>query len=211
MGVLKIQAFELGPFATNCYLVSDGAAGFVVDASFEPQELTDAAHAQGVTVSDIILTHAHCDHIAGLDIARRELGRPNASVHPLEAEWLGEPQLNLSAFLGEPVSVAPAEKRLRGGDILTLAGREWNVLDLPGHSPGSVGLYSPRDGVILSGDALFAGSIGRTDFPGSSFDVLAASIREKLYTLPDDTKVYPGHGPPTTVGREKKSNPFVRA
>ena len=180
------------------------------DASFEPQVIAETAQKLGINVTDIVLTHAHCDHIAGLDVLRRLLPAAKVTVHALEASWLNAPELNLSAFLGETVSVAAAHATVKGGEELRLAGRKWKVLNLPGHSPGSIGLYSAADEVILSGDALFAGSIGRTDFPNASFDTLAESIRTQLYTLPEDTKVLPGHGPATTIGKELRSNPFVR-
>lgn len=210
VGKLDIQCFELGPFATNCYGVTDGTEAFVVDASFEPQPIGDWAKSIGIAVSDIVLTHAHCDHIAGLDVLRRLLPKAKVTIHVLETAWLADPMLNLSAAYGEPISVAPANATVSGGEELRLAGRKWKVLNLPGHSPGSIGLYSAAEGIVLSGDALFKGSIGRTDFPNANFETLAESIRTQLYTLPEDTIVLPGHGPATTIGKELRGNPFVR-
>ncbi len=209
-GKLDIQCFELGPFATNCYFVTDNVTAFVVDASFEPTAMVQHALREQSYVSDIVLTHAHCDHIAGLDVLRRAWPKANVTIHALEVAWLSDPMLNLSAAYGEPVSVAPAHTTVNGGEELRLAGRKWKVLNLPGHSPGSIGLYSAADGVVLAGDALFNGSIGRTDFPNANFETLAQSIRTQLYTLPEDTIVLPGHGPATTIGRELRGNPFVR-
>ena len=152
------------------------------------------------------------DHIAGVtEVVRAFPGLP-VWIHEAEREWLADPMLNLSAPFGEPVSLPDADRVLRDGEELSLAGSRWRVVHTPGHSPGSIGLvHAGAAHVAITGDALFAGSIGRTDFPGCSFEQLAASIRARLYTLPEDTVIYPGHGPSTTIGREKKSNPFVRA
>lgn len=209
-GSLEIERFELGPFATNCYFVTDNVTACIVDASFDPTALVKHGKREQAFVSDIVLTHAHCDHIAGLDDVRRAWPKAKLTVHALETAWLEDPMLNLSASYGEPISVAPADATVRGGEELALAGRKWKVLHVPGHSPGSIALYSALDGVVISGDALFAGSIGRTDFPSASFETLAESIRTQLYTLPEDTVVLPGHGPATTIGKELRGNPFVR-
>ena len=161
-----------------------------------------------------MLTHAHCDHIAGAFDVVKAFSQGGAGalpvwVHEAERDWLSNPMLNLSALMGLPVTAPEAARLLREGDELELAGEKWRVLHTPGHSPGGITLWHEASGTAIVGDALFAGSIGRTDFPGSSFEVLARSIREKLYKLPDETRVLPGHGPETTIGREKRSNPFV--
>lgn len=131
-------------------------------------------------------------------------------IHEAEAGWLGAPVLNLSAAMGVGVTAPAANRLLRGGETLTLGSTAWRVVHTPGHSPGGIALIHDESRTAIVGDALFAGSVGRTDFPGSDPDVLARSIRERLYTLPDDTRVVSGHGPETTIGREKSSNPFVR-
>jgi hydroxyacylglutathione hydrolase len=157
----------------------------------------------------IVLTHAHCDHIAGIPEVRRVHPRVPILLHRAEWDWLGNPELNLSAFGGLPLSVPGPDSALEEGEI-ELAGTCWKVLHTPGHSPGGITLYNAGAGCALVGDALFAGSIGRTDFPNADFETLAASIRTKLYTLPAKTVIYPGHGPQSTIGRERKTNPFVR-
>ncbi len=213
---VKVHAFPLGPYETNCYIVrpAGSATCWIIDASFGGKSLVQAAQRLGATPELLILTHAHLDHIAGVDEVRAAHPTLPILIHAAERHWLGDPQANLSALAGFPVTCAPATRVLNEGDVLMLGPTTWRVLHTPGHSPGGIGLYhAPAAGppILLAGDTLFAGSVGRSDFPGSDPKVLAASIREKLYTLPDDTIVYPGHGPSTTIGREKRSNPFVRA
>lgn len=209
---MEIEAFPLGPFETNCYLVYSGAeAGgpvTVIDASFEPEAMIERLRELGRPVSAIVLTHAHVDHIAGVNEVVREFPGTRVLVHEAERDWLGDPELNLGVPIGVRVTARGPDGVLREGDEVEMGGARWRVLHTPGHSPGGIALYRP--GVAFVGDALFAGSVGRTDFPGSDMEVLARSIREKLYVLPDETVVYPGHGPATTIGRERATNPFVR-
>jgi len=208
----RIEGFELGPYATKTYLVrTDGRTGcWIIDPSFEPDPVIERVRALGLTPLAIVLTHAHVDHIAGIPDVLAEFPGIPVWLHEAEREWLGDAEQNLSAFGGFPVSMAGPDRLLKDGESLTLEGTNWEVRHTPGHSPGSISLVHAPSGVAISGDALFAGSIGRTDFPGCDFDTLARSIRTRLYTLPDETTLYPGHGPTSTVGRERKTNPFVR-
>ena len=208
-----IEPFALGPFMTNCYLVhaGKGSDAWIVDASFDPEPLLARARALGVNVRAILLTHAHVDHIAGLHEARRAFPDAPILIHTDEERWLNDPELNLSAGHGFPITAPPADQTLSGGETLELNGTLWRVLHTPGHSPGSVTFHCAGAGVAIVGDTLFNGSIGRFDFPTSDERDLVRSIRETLYAMPDATRVLPGHGPATTIGREKASNPFVRA
>ncbi|MBL8761028.1 MAG: MBL fold metallo-hydrolase [Phycisphaerae bacterium] len=210
---ISIQPFALGPWETNCYVVTPGERRdcWIVDASFDPDDLVDHIRRLGLTPRAILLTHAHVDHIAGLGQLRRAFPGVPVLLHGAEHEWLSDPMLNLSAMTGRPVSEGEPDGELSDGQELTLGPSRWVVRHTPGHSPGGVTLYCADAGVALVGDSLFNGSIGRTDFPGSSPGTLAESIRRVLYALPPQTRVFPGHGPPTTIGREMKSNPFVRA
>lgn len=215
----EITCFALGPFATNCYVVRVPPAPscWIIDSSFQPEAMIEHVREQDLHPEAIILTHAHIDHIAGLDLVRRAFRTTRTGqstpvyIHEEESGWLTDPVRNLSASHGELITVKPAERTLTGDETLTLSDTTWNVLHTPGHSPGGVTLVHLPSKIAIVGDTLFAGSIGRFDFPTSDEQVLYRSIRERLYELPDETVVHPGHGPTTTIGREKRSNPFVRA
>jgi hydroxyacylglutathione hydrolase len=216
----QIETFTLGPYATNCFLVYQGGAAdaapgaarecWIIDASFEPTPIAERISQLRLEPSKLILTHAHIDHIAGVGELLSKFPRCELLIHEAEQAWLSNPALNLSAMAGMPVTTREAHRLLHHDETLRLGQHSWRVLHTPGHSPGGITLYSEEARAAIVGDALFAGSIGRTDFPGCDFETLATSIRTRLYTLPDATTVYPGHGPTTTIGREKLSNPFVR-
>ncbi len=211
-GGVFVESFSLGPFATNCSIVSvEGHDGcWIIDASFEPRRLIERVRERGLKPEALILTHAHVDHIAGIDDVRRAFPGITVWQHRDEAAWLGDAGLNLSAALGEPCTTRAAERLLDGGETLGLGGISWKVLHTPGHSPGGISLWCEAAGLAIVGDTLFNGSVGRYDFPTSDGRVLARSIREVLYALPDETRVYCGHGPSTQIGWEKRSNPFVK-
>ena len=206
---LIIRSAPLGGYQTNCYTVQSGEYLWVVDAGFEPEPLLQLIGETGLTPEAIVLTHAHSDHIAGIRQVLESYPNVPIWIATEEERWLADPELNLSAYLGLGVTAPPASRLLNDGDELTLGQTTWRVLHTPGHSPGGLTFVCDEHGVAIAGDALFANSIGRTDFPGSSHEQLVESIRTKLYALPDETRVLPGHGPETTIGREKRSNPFV--
>jgi len=209
----RIEGFVLGPYATNCYLVRSpgGEACWIVDASWGGGALLERAQGLGLRPEKLVLTHAHPDHIGGIPDIKAAMPDLPVAIHSAEKDWLNDPQKNMSARLGDDeLRVGEPDELLEDGQALTLGDSEWVVLHTPGHSPGGVSLYCADLGAVIAGDTLFAGSVGRYDFPSSDGDALSASIREKLYALPDDTLVLPGHGGVTTIGQEKASNPYVR-
>lgn len=210
---LLIERFDPGPFATNCYLVSraGGTGCWLIDVGFSPSAMLARVRDLGLNVDAIVLTHAHADHIAGVAEARRAFPKARILIHEAEAAWLNNPTLNLSAFSGASITAPGPDRTLSHGDTLSLDGLAFTVLHTPGHSPGSISLHQPESRVVFAGDTLFQSSIGRTDFPGGDLSVLTRSIRTVLYALPEDTVVYPGHGPSTTIAREKHHNPFIPA
>lgn len=210
---LSIEMFTLGPWGTNCYLLHTGRGSdaWIVDASFGPAPIAARVEELGLRVKAIILTHAHVDHIAGLTELRTRHPDAEVLLHEAEKDWPENPMLNLSEGAGIPVTSSPADRAPKDGETLTLGGHSFTVRHTPGHSPGGIALYCADSSVALVGDTLFAGSIGRSDLPTSDPDALFDSILNKLYTLPDETQVLPGHGGPTTIGEEKRTNPFVRA
>jgi hydroxyacylglutathione hydrolase len=209
---LTIERFELGPFLTNCYILHTppNPACVIVDASFGPEVMIDFIREESLDVQAIVLTHAHIDHIAGINELRETFPDAPTMIHDDEANWLTDAKVNMSADYGSPIQSTPADRLLTHDDTLELVGCPWRVLHVPGHSPGSIALYSDDHRVALVGDALFKGSVGRHDFPSSNGDQLFSTIKQHLYALPDDTLALPGHGPHTAIGDEKANNPFVR-
>lgn len=208
-----VEGFALGPFATNCYILRDppGRDCWIIDASFEPAELIERIRQLELDVKAVILTHAHVDHIAGLFEVRAAFPDAPIVIHEAEKHWNADARHNLSLAYGEPIVGPPPDRTLQGGETLELGRSRWSVLHTPGHSPGGLTLHCAEARIAIVGDTLFAGSIGRFDLPGGDEKTLVRSIRSILYTLPDDTRVYPGHGPPTTIGVEKSTNEHVRA
>lgn len=205
-----LAAVPLGAYQTNCHVVAmddDPARAWFVDCGDDPEPMFDALDRTGRTLAGILLTHAHHDHIAGIDRALTRYGSVPIHAPESEAAWNMEPMLNLSAFLGRPARVAPPTDLFEEGDPCPL-GPGWRILHLPGHSPGSSGFLHEATGTLLAGDTLFAGSIGRIDFPTSDPEAMRRSL-ERLLILDDQTRVLPGHGPETTIGREREANPFL--
>lgn len=207
---VRIESYALGPVMANCYLLYDETSrhGVVIDPGAEPNRVLSRIEELGLQVEAILLTHAHFDHIGAVEPVREKTGAP-LYIHRVEGDWLIDPQKNGSGLWPgmEPIRCREADHYLEGGESLTFFGQTFRVLHTPGHSPGSV-TYA-LDGLVVSGDVLFAGSIGRTDLPGGDFDTLMRSIHDQLMVLSEDTRVLPGHGPETTIGREQETNPFL--
>jgi glyoxylase-like metal-dependent hydrolase (beta-lactamase superfamily II) len=199
------------PFAENTYVAwkEGGVEAVVVDPGTEPQAILDFLDERGLNAVAILNTHGHADHIAGNADVKAIYPTAPIVIGRGDAELLTNPDLNVSRSFGFDVLSPPADKLVDEGDTVSFAGLTFDVREIPGHSPGHIVFILRGEGLVFGGDVLFRGSIGRTDFPGGSFETLADGIRKKLYTMPDDTVVYPGHGPVTKMGHEKRTNPYV--
>lgn len=208
---VQIQTIVSMPFAENTYVawLGRGPEAVVIDPGTEPDAILSFLAENGLAPAAILNTHGHSDHIAGNADLKAAFPDAPLVIGVGDAPLLSDPELNLSRPFGFEVVSPPADRLVREGDVLSFAGLTLDIWEIPGHSPGHI-VYAVRDvGLVFGGDVLFRGSIGRTDFPGGSFETLAAGIRGKLYPMPDETVVYPGHGPVTTVGHEKRTNPYV--
>ena len=206
---MKIVQIPNGMFAQNCYLLIDEGSRTcaIVDPGEEAGLILHKVQASGARPVGIWLTHAHLDHVLGVPEVAAQTGVP-VSMHPADRPlYDAVPQQAAWFGLPAPPPLPAPDRALAHGDVLTLGETAIQVRHTPGHSPGSVCFVMP--GAAITGDALFAGSIGRTDLPGGDFETLIASIERELLSLPDDTILYSGHGPETTVGRERSSNPFL--
>ncbi len=206
---MKIKQLPTGTLSVNTYYVLDEASqkGFIVDPGGYDPRLTQEVEKDQVSIVYIILTHGHGDHIGGVEGYMKDFPDAKLVASALEMDLLSDPNVNMSTMtMGQAVSVRP-DVAVNDGDTLTVGNMELKFLSTPGHSPGSMCVYTGN--ALFSGDTLFQGSIGRTDFPGGSFEELKKGVHEKLFVLPDETAVYPGHMGATTIGYEKANNPFV--
>lgn len=208
--MLNIESHVAGPFAVNSLIVwcERTLQAAIFDAPGETENLIERITSRGLHPVCLVNTHGHCDHILANREIKEHFGVP-LLIHPKDRPMLADPARNLSLFLGESVISPDADGTLDEDEALIVGECELQVKHVPGHSPGSLVFHYP--GFVVCGDTLFAGGIGRTDFPDSNERDLLENIRSKLFTLPDQTVVYPGHGPTTTIGEERRSNPFVRA
>ena len=213
LGGLCVQAVVSDLFAENAYVLHlPGRTDcLVVDPGLNPERILAAVDEERLAVAAILITHGHADHIAGNAAVKERFPGAPLIVGRGDAAKLTDPELNLSARFGCAVTSPPADRLVDEGESLDFAGIPLEIFETPGHSAGHV-VFVHRGGspwLVLGGDVLFQGSVGRTDIPGGSFDQLRAAIEQKLFVLPDDTIVLPGHGEPTTIGRERRLNPFV--
>lgn len=205
------EVLAVGPLQCNCSILGDEASreAIVVDPGGDISRIMAVLEKHGLTVRQILITHAHIDHIAGAARLKRLTGAPvlyNQNDLPLvkimdeQAGWLGIPT----------PEVAAPDDTLDDGKLISITGLSGSILHTPGHTEGSVCLYLPRESLLIAGDTLFAGSIGRTDLPGGDFHKILRSIRERILSLPDEVTVLPGHGPRTNIGTERGENPFLQ-
>jgi glyoxylase-like metal-dependent hydrolase (beta-lactamase superfamily II) len=203
----KIDSLVVGRLQTNCYIVQSRAEVIIVDPGDEPDRILRFIKDINVTSTRIVATHTHFDHVLGVNGIRKATKAPFL-IHADDLPMLQSMQSRVREFMGFEVPPPPkVDGYVKDGELLKLGDGTIRVLHTPGHSPGSISLSG--DGYVLTGDALFNQSIGRTDLPGGDFKVLMHSIRDRLFKLDDDITVYPGHGPETTIGDEKLANPFV--
>jgi glyoxylase-like metal-dependent hydrolase (beta-lactamase superfamily II) len=208
-----IDSLTLGAYESNCYVLRSSETNkncVIIDTGLGASKLIKFLQENQLNPVIVILTHGHIDHIEGVALLRGEFSGIKVYIHKLDAEMLADPFANLSAMTGTAFSIEPADFLLEDQGIIEEAEVKLRVLHTPGHTPGGICLYCKEEGVVFTDDALFADSIGRTDFPKGNTEQLLQSIKEKLFNLPDETKIYPGHGPSTTIAHEKQYNPFMR-
>jgi hydroxyacylglutathione hydrolase len=206
---MNLETLTVGPFQENCYVIGDGATGAIVDPGDEAARIALAVEQTGLEISQILVTHAHIDHVGAVAALADEYACP-VLMHA-EAEPMLQQLPTQAMMMGLRFGKVPAvDRHIEDGEILEVGSLRLESLYTPGHAPGHLAFYVGSEGLVLSGDALFAGSVGRTDLFGGDMEVLARSINERLLTLPDETRIYPGHGPQTTIGDERAYNPFLR-
>lgn len=214
---LETLQIETGELQENCYILWETGRtdAIVFDPGADPEVIEAALKEHGLNIAIFLQTHCHFDHIGALTDLKAKY--PAAPIHVPEAEesWMQRPTLNLSFFFGHPITAPNADHLVKENDVIEVAGLSLKAILVPGHSPGSTCYFVsvPNEKPhVFSGDTLFCGGIGRTDLPGGSGEeALIANIQTKLFVLPDNTIVHPGHGPETQIGREKKVNPYCRA
>jgi hydroxyacylglutathione hydrolase len=206
-----VKLLVVGPFAANCYIVGSTSTkqGMIIDPGADAETIMRTVQQSELSISIIVITHAHMDHVGALREVQQKTNAQSA-IHEAEKGFVFSTPMRMLTSLGvSPVKSPPRPDRLlKDGDLIDLGDLHFEVLYTPGHSSGGICLLG--HGVVFSGDTLFKLGIGRTDFPGMSHERLINSIREKLMVLPDETIVYPGHGPATTIGDERRGNPFLR-
>lgn len=208
---LKVHTIPTAPIEENCYVVFDEESrqGLLIDPGNEGEKILSLIREEKVEVEAILLTHGHWDHIGAVEELRHKLKVP-VHIHGEDSAMLTDSRQNLFAFMaGGRMEGKPVDKVFREGAVFPCGNYSFKVIHTPGHTPGGCCFYSEKAGALFSGDSLFAEEIGRCDLPGGSLDSLISSLKEKILCLPEATKVYPGHGPSTTVGWERMHNPYL--
>lgn len=210
MAQIELRGYVIGMVGTNTYMVTnkDTKETLIIDPAERADFLASEIRKNELKPVAILLTHGHFDHIMAVNELRDEFGI-KVYAHEDEVDILADPNLNSSSMAGQRYTTS-ADELLKDGQDLSLAGIDMKIIHTPGHTKGGCCFYMPQEGVIFVGDTLFNGSIGRTDFPTGSMSQLIRGVEEKLFTLPEDTVVYPGHMSETSIGQEKKYNPFFR-
>jgi hydroxyacylglutathione hydrolase len=208
---MRIAVVPVTPFQQNCSIVWDSAtmSGAVVDPGGDLERVLARARQEGVQLEKILLTHAHIDHAGATAELKRRLTLPVEGPHEADRFWIDALEEQGRMFGLDSAGSFTPDRWLNDGDRVTVGGLELEVRHCPGHTPGHVIFFHAPSRLAIVGDVLFKGSIGRTDFPGGDYDTLIRSIRGKLFPLGDDVQFLPGHGPPSTLGEERRSNPFV--
>ena len=210
---MEIHAFVLGSMRVSAYVVTDDAETMIVDGPEGSERIVAFCRERGLTPQLLVNTHGHVDHIQGNGLLKETWPEMALAIGEADGPMLRSPTRNMSILLGAWLKSPEADLLLAGGDRVSVGSATFEILATPGHTPGGISLYSSEgpDGrpVAFTGDALFAGGIGRTDFPGANHKTLIESIKTRLLTLPPDTAVYPGHGPATTVAEEAATNPWL--
>lgn len=204
--ILILKIIPTGMFGSNTYIIGDSREGVIIDAGVSADEIMNAVKEFNLEIKFIILTHGHIDHICCADEYRTKLGAP-VFIHECDSEYLTDPEKNASSLIWKSLSFNSADKLLKDGDVLKAGSLDFTVLHTPGHTPGCICIKVGN--ILFSGDTLFKDSVGRTDLAGGSYESLVRSINEKLMPLGEDVIVYPGHGPSTTIGYEKKNNHYI--
>lgn len=208
--MIQIFQLPLGPLQTNCYLLAcdETKQAAVIDPSWNGRAIAQTAADKGYTITHILLTHSHFDHVGGLAELKTAVNAP-IYIHPDAVPMLEQANLSARFFQLEIPTPPPADEMLAEGQVLAIGNLQAHVLFTPGHAPGHVSFHLPEYQVLFDGDVLFRDSIGRTDLPGGDYELLMRTIRDKLMILPDETRVLSGHGPATTIGRERQHNPYL--
>lgn len=212
MEKLNIITLSVGALETCAYIIfREGCTECaVIDPGGDANKISKKINELNLDLKYIVVTHSHFDHVQALEDLKEIYNDAKIVCHETCDKRMQSPQLNLGFMVGVTVKTPPADLLLKDNDIVSFDGVNLKSIFLPGHAPGHMIFYSEQDNVVFSGDTLFNGSLGRTDFDGCSFNDLFSGIKDKLLTMPDETTVYPGHGPETTIGMEKAQNPFIK-